>query len=56
MLLNLGMWPIALMIFVFLIPLIYCVKWKKKEFRDIALPYNETLHIPRMLCVIGEII
>jgi len=35
--LNLGMWPIALLIFAFLIPLIYCAKWKKKELKDIAL-------------------
>lgn len=37
MLFNLGLFPIALMIFAFLIPLIYTVKWKKKEFKDIVL-------------------
>jgi membrane protease YdiL (CAAX protease family) len=37
MLLDLGMHPIALLIFALLIPLIYCAKWKKKELKDVAL-------------------
>jgi len=35
--LSLGMWPIALLTLAFLIPLIYCAKWKKKELKNIAL-------------------
>jgi membrane protease YdiL (CAAX protease family) len=31
------MWPIALLIFAFLIPLIYCAKWKKKDLKNIVL-------------------
>jgi len=35
--LNLGMFPIALLIFALLIPIIYCSKWEKNELKNIAL-------------------
>ena len=34
---SLGRYPIALLIVALLIPLMYCLKWKKKEVKNIAL-------------------
>lgn len=35
--LNLGMFPIALMLLSLLIPLIYCLKWKKESLRKVVV-------------------
>lgn len=37
MILNLGMWPITLMILAFIIPLAYCIIWKKTELKKISV-------------------
>ena len=46
--LNLGMFPIALMLLALLIPIIYCLKWKRENLRKVAI-----ISICCVLIVIG---
>ena len=48
MFLNLGMFPIALMLLSLLIPLIYCLKWKRESLRKVTI-----IFICCVLIVIG---